>query len=605
MPPLTPVPFPLLTGEDTGAVVYRGEGPNRVENGIFTGTGALEQTPDWRLGPACTDGALENDAVCGGGPFQTQGGAVGATGGVAVSFDTSANKLWLHQLGEGEPPTIQRTFDTGYVYTETAPPQITGFEFFGKYLVCPDGREAAAARRGLGIFDPTGAGGFTIASVDVVAGGVGAAPLRFSAIARHLGGTVIGANYLSEEAGQVDAPGWLRGSRYGATDMDADATWQEDNLDTGPWAVQIGTPGLPIVAMAGAGRSTIIGKSSEIFALTGNYKAQLAGDQPIGFAGPLSTTGMVSTGPMAVWMSAQGPAASVNGGIVALLGIDRIRRRLLTYFDLSYTSAVHDVTRTRVGFLLRRIRNLNGQPVSHFWPDQIWWWDYQRDQFTTQGVPTTLFSLFVTDGPGLSLAGPSGVPANLAAAPSHTGAVVSWDHSVGDATAATIVEYRVDGTSPWASAGTTAVGATGWTLTGLTEDTDYNWRLRYTKNGQESANVAGPDFTTLDAGDVAAPTGFTGQITSTYVFGSKTYAIATLEWTQGTTAVGALTDVFESASPSFAAAYSIGASGCSTTSATTQKLADETVYYYWLRDRLADGTVGVEVGPVTIVYGAA
>ena len=604
MPPLTRTPMPLLRGEDTGTGIY-GDRPGRVENGLLTGQDAVEQVPDWRLGDTCKDLAgtpIENDAVVGGGPFATQGGASAPSGGVCLSFDTSGNALFLHQLAENQPPTILRTLAAYTSYVESAPPQMTGFEFFGRYLMCIDGREAAASRKGLAIFDPTGAGTFTVASVSVVAGGAATAALRFRGIAKHRGATVIGWGYQSEEAGEIDVPDFLRGSGYGTTDMDADASWQADDLDTGPWGIKVGTPGLPIVGCAASGEYTIVGKASEIFALGGDYKAQLFYTR-IGEAhGPVSVTGIVSTGPMAVWMSQRGPAVSVGGGRVQLLGLDRIRRRMLTYYDLTYTCSAHDSQRTRVGFGLRRLRDLDGNPLTASWADQIWWWDYERDELTTQGTPATIFCLFTTNGPGTSLAAPSGTPSSLVATATMTTCGLTWSHATGDPTAQTVVEYKRAADSTYIVAGTSAVGAVAWTLTGLTAATLYDWRLKYVKNGQVSAYVAGSQFTTLAADAVGAPTNLAVLITSSYEYGSKTYAVASISWTQATTAPGAMTDLFEGTTSTFSAATVIASRPVALTSTSRTQIANGQTLYYWVRDRLADGTVGAAVGPVSVVY---
>lgn len=600
---LQPFPMPLFRGEDSASTVFASDSPGRVENGLFTGQGAIEQVGDWLLADTCKDsGPVENDAALGPWPFATQGGASAASAGVAISFDDSANKLWLHQLGEDR--TILRTLDTGLSYTEAAPPQVTAFEFFGLFLFMPYGREAAASRRGLCIFDPTTTGTITNPSVSIVAGGTGAAKIRGRGIACHQGGTVLTWGYQSEETGQVDVPHMLRGSKYGATDLTADASWQASAADDqSGWGVAVGTLGLPIVACATSGAYTIIGKASEVFRLGGAWKTQLFYD-PIGQHGPLSTTGMASNGVLAAWMSEKGPAISVNGGAVQLIGTDQLRRRLLTYMDLNNCWAVHHKTGTRIGWLLRRQRTITGDPVTHFWPDEILWWDYERDEFSVQGVPTTCISIGTTDGPSLTLAAPAGAPSSLVATPTQTTCALTWSHSGGDPSAKTVVQYRVLGTSTYTTAGVTGFGATSYTISGLNDGTTYEWRLRYFKNGQYGALVSGTNFTTLDAGAVSAPTSLAGEITSYYTSGAKTYSVATITWVQATTAAGAWTDVFEASSNSFAAASLLGSVHVTSPSITRENLltTPRTVRYYWVRDRLADGTLGSEVGSITVTY---
>lgn len=597
------VPIPLLRGEDTASAPWATGRPLRLENGLLTGDGAVAQVGDWLVADTCEDlsGPAEVDAVCGGGPFATQGGASAASAAVALSFDASANALFLHQIGEDR--TILRTLAAYTSYTEAAPPQVTCFEFFGKFLLCIDGREAAASRKGLAIFDPASTGTFTVASVDVVAGGTGAAALRFKGIAKHQGGTVIGWGYMSEETGEVDAPDVLRGSRYGATDLDADASWQVDDTDTGPWAVSVGTLGLPIIACTSAGPATIIGKASEVFALRGDYSAQL-GYTYIGSHGPLSVTGMASTGPVAAWLTARGPAVSVNGGQVQLLGVDRITRRMLTYFDLSYACAAHHREENRIVWLCRRTSTLTGAPLSAAWGDELFVWDYARDEFSVQQTPTTCFCVFTGEGPGITLAAPAGAPANLASSPTSNSAALSWDHSSGDPSAMVSVEYKLASASTYNVVGPTAVGATTWLLSGLTPDATYDWRLRYFKNGQPGSYTSVVQFTTAVLSDVATPTGLTGAVTSTYVYGGKTYAVATIQWATTEHASGAVTDLFEGTTSSFATASLLNTVAVSVVETTTERLVESPAVtrYYWVRHRLVDGTLGTAAGPVSITF---
>lgn len=592
-----------LAGEDTGAAPYQATRPFRVENGRVTGLGSIEQEPDWRLAATCTDGAAENDAVCGIFPFATQGGASAASAGIAFSFDTSANKIWLHQLGEDS--SILRTLDTGYVYTEAAPPQVTGFEYFGKFIVNLDGREAAASRRGLGIYDPA-ANTFTIPPLDLVGGGAAAAVLRFKAIAKHQGATAIGWGYGDEETGNIDLPHILRGARYAAVDLSALGAWVVDDTDAGPFELAIGTLGLPIIACATAGPASIIGKEAEVFALRGAFIGQMGYDY-IGTHGPLSTNGMASTGSMAVWMARQGPALSINGGEVRLINVDRLTRRMLTYFDLAYTCAVHQADLNRVGFLLRRRSTLQNQPLTAFWADQLLWWDYDRDELYVQGTPTTCFSIGTTNGPGINLAGPAGVPANLASNPSSTSAALSWDHSIGDPSAQISIEYRVTGTSTFTVVGPAPAGAVAWLLSGLTASTGYDWRLRYFKNNQYGSYTATQTFMTDAVSVVGTPSNLAGDTTSTYMSGGKTYAVGQVSWTQGEFSAGARTDVLESLTASFAVASVIYNVAAGTTSITTEQLVTSpaAVRYYWVRHLLVDGTPGTEVGPVSITFGLA
>ena len=596
------VPVPLFQGgENPSSAPNLSALQNRVENGLLTGTGLVEQAPDWRLAATCTDGSAENDAVCGIFPFATQGGASAASAGVAFSFDTSANKLWLHQLGEDG--SILRTIQAYTGYTESAPPQMTGFEMFGKFYVCPYGREAAASRLGMGVFDPTGAGSFSIPTYDLSAGGAAAAALRFRGIAKHRGGTIIGWGYFNEEAGNIDQPQTVRYAKYVTPD-----TWVADTSVTSASYFNLGTLNLPVIAAASSGQYTVIAKEQEIFVLDGDYGAQLYTRQIGNAHGPQSTSGMTSTGPMAVWITRDGyVAASVNGGDVQLIGPDRITRRRLTMLDLSYACAVHDPERTRVGFLVRLKSTLAGAPLSYNWPTQLLWWDYARDAFHVQGTPTTCFSVGVIAGPGITFAGPTGTPASLVTTPSSTGVTLGWSNAGGDTSAQVSVEYRVDGTTTYLVAGPAAAGATSWAITGLTPSTTYNWRLRYVKNGQYGSYATGSNFTTSAGSAVGTPTGLTSAFSSSYAYGGKTYAVYNLSWVQQESASGAMVEVYEGTTATFADATLLVSRPCVVTgySTTYEVQSPAIVRYYWVRYRLADGTAGTEAGPETITFEGA
>ena len=596
------VPVPLFQGgENPSSAPGVSALQNRVENGLLTGSGVVEQVPDWLVAATCTDGATENDAVCGIFPFATQGGASAASAGVAFSFDTSANKLWLHQLGEDG--SILRTIQAYTGYTESAPPQMTGFEMFGKFYVCPYGREAAASRLGMGVFDPTGAGTFTIPTYDLSAGGTAAAALRFRGIAKHRGGTILGWGYLNEESGNVDQPQTVRYSKYVTPD-----TWVADSSVTSAGFFNLGTLNLPVIAAAASGQYTVLAKETEIFALDGDYGAQLYVRQIGAAHGPQSTAGMASTGPMAVWITRDGyVAASVNGGDVQLIGPDRIQRRRLTMMDLAYAGAVHDAPRTRVGFLVRLKSTLQGAPLSYNWPTQILWWDYARDAFHVQGAPTTCFSIGTIAGPGITFAGPSGTPDTLAATVSAASASLSWGNGTGDPSAQTSIEYRVDGTTTYLVVGPSAVGATSWLLTGLSPSTTYNWRLRYVKNGQYSSYATGSNFTTSAGSACGTPTNLASAFSSSYSYGGKTYGVYSLSWTRGEFAAGSMTDLYEGTTATFADASLIASWASAKVGTTVEEevTSPALVRYYWVRHRLADGTAGTEAGPETITFEGA
>lgn len=590
----TSMPTPLLTpGEDNAAAPLSGGRAYRVENGLFTGQGNVVQVPDWRVSGTCTDGAAENDAVCYGFPFATQGGASAESAGVAFSFDASGDAIYLHQLGE--EGSILRTLTAYSAYVEAKPPQMTGFDMFGRAYFCADGREAVASRKGLAYFDPTAGGTVTIPTFDL---GGGAAALRFKGIAKHRGATILGWGYQSNTT--PDVPAFMRFCKYGDP-----TTWIPDGTPSSAGGFNVGTPSLPIIACAASGPYTVIGKSSEIFALDGDYEDQFSLQQIGTSHGPVSVNGIASNGELCVWMSAQGPAYSLNGGAVKLLAHPRVLRRMSTYMDLSYVCAAHDAENTRFLFLMRRGTDLAGTGLSDLWGTQLLCWDYERDAISIHDTPTTCFCVFPIQGPGVTFAAPSGTPSSLAASVTSSSASLSWSHSGGDATAQVSVEYRLTGLGPYTAAGPTAAGAVAWLLSGLREGSDYEWRLRYFKNGQYGSYTAVQTFTTDASGGVGTPSSFTGAVTNAYSFGGKTYSTVTFGWTQGEFASGAQTDLFENTINVFASASFAATMSASTTGTSLDKEQSVTDYYYWVRHRLADGTTGTEVACTDnpIVYG--
>lgn len=577
--------LPLLQGgEDASSAPFIGARTYRVENGLLKGIGVVEQVPDWVIADQLYNAATINQAVVGGGPFATQGGASEASAGMAFSWDAVGQALWAHQLADGGY-MIQQVQAWG-TYLEQVPPQITSFEMFKRYYACPYGQEVVASRQGLGYYDPVG-NTFTVPTFAL--GGGPAAALRFRGIAKHRGATIIGWGYYTET--DPDQSHVLRGCKYGDP-----TTWVLDTTPTSAWFLNVGTLNVPIVACGTSGPYTIIGKTSEIFLLEGDYSAQLSYRQ-IGTAhGPVSTAGMTSTGPLCVWMSEQGPALSENGGPVQVLHAERNVQRMLTYFQLTTACAVHDSTNTRVGFLLRRKQTLAGVPVTSNWPDDILWWDYTRDAMHFQGISTTGWCLFTINAVNPVLNPPVGTPANLGATPSAAGAVLTWDHSAGDPLAQVSVEYRLATSPTFTVAGVTSVGAITWTLTGLAFATNYQWRLRYVRNSQYGAYTGTQAFTTTAV--AAAPTDVSVSFTDTYMVGGITHVINTVRWTQTEFSSGATVSVYESTSPAFADAVVVGSDAASSTSLDIDKPQTASLYYYWVVQYLNDGTPSTEVPAV-------
>lgn len=591
------MPLPLFVGgEGNAAAPLVSQEASRVENALLTGAGVVAQIADWRVADTCADDApspIESDAVCGIFPFAVKGTASAESAGVAFSFDTSGNRLLLHHLGEDD--RILRTVVAITGYTEAMPPQITGFEMFSKFYFCPDGRELAQDRKGLHVFDPE-TGLVTQLTADV---GGGVAPLRFKGIAKHRGGTILGWGYFDNTT--PDRPEMVRYCKYGTPD-----TWVADATPTTAGYFQIGTRGLPVTACAASGQVTIIGKPTEIFALDGDYSEQFYA-RPIGQAhGPLSVTGMASTGPLAVWMSEQGPATSANGGDVTLLATDRLTRRLATYYKLTWAWAVHDSPRTRVGWLLHRQTDIEGVGLTAAWADEILWWDYERDAFTVQGTPTTCFSIGTTEGPQLTLAPPVGTPTNLV-----TGTVTgssfgpSWSHLGGDDNASIYLSYRPLSGSVYTELSPLSPGTTSTAVTGLSVSTTYTWRLRYYRNGQYGAYATGNDFTTGADADSMAPTNVTVQSNDREVIKGVAYGNLTLGWTNVEQSLGTTVEVWEGLTSNFAAATQVATLPLPASSWSRTRVAGSTSYWYWVRARNGSGYLSPEapVASNPIQYG--
>jgi hypothetical protein len=98
--------------------------------------------------------------------------------------------------------------------------------------------------------------------------------------------------------------------------------------------------------------------------------------------------------------------------------------------------------------------------------------------------------------------------ANIAVTPGSTTASVTWDHSVGDLTAAMYLEYKKASDSTYTVLGPLAAGTVSQQVTGLTQTTSYSAvRIRYFKNGQYGSYASGATFTTGSGANV--PTGVT------------------------------------------------------------------------------------------------
>ena len=506
-------PFPPTGGgEQTDAAPGLIELPRLkvFRNALLSGPGAVSQMPDWLLADTAKNLAgtpVEGHAVCGIFPFTQQGGATEACSGVAFSFNSDDNAIYLHQLAEDDN-AILRTYvaysaasspPTGY--TEAEPPQITGFEMTGKFYFTEYAREAATLRRGYAFFDPTGAGSITHPTF--VLGGGPASVLKFRGISLHRGTSALGWGYRDEDVADIDQPHVLRFSKL--TDAEV---WVPNIADGRRSAgfIDVGTRLVPIIACGMAGRLTIIGKEQEVFALDGddtsNFYTPRIGDQH----GPVSTTGLVSIPDFACWLALSGLVVT-NGQTLDLLTPDRVSKRFLRYADLTRCWGAHDSTRTRVVWAVRRTLDEDASPVSDRYPTELFWWDYKRNEFGAQGLPSRIFSVGVTRGPGQTVVGPTGVVSGITATPvGKTFATITWTPGDPNPDVTFQVEFKRNVDSTFVVSGTTAPGVYTSNITGLVASTLYDVRIKQIRNGQSSAYTTSTAlFTTSATSFVPAP----------------------------------------------------------------------------------------------------
>jgi hypothetical protein len=560
-----------------------------LRNALLVGPGLVRHVPDWLLADTLKNATpVEGHAVCGIFPFSTQGGASSPSAGVAFSFNGDDDKVYLHQISE--TGVSMRRFEAFTSYTEQLPPQITGFEMFGKFYYCAQAFEAAASRKGFSVFDPAGAGTISHPTFDLVAGGAGAALLRFRGISKHRGATIFGWGYQNEETGFIDMPHILRYCRYGAPD-----TWLPDTTDQTAGFVPIGTLNLAIIACAMAGQVSIVGKAQEIFAFDGDFSSQFYYRQIGAEKGPVSTVAMVSIGDAAVWMSLYGPVISVGGNPIELLSVDRVTRRFLSYLDLSRSWAAHDSARNRVVFGVRRKEDDDGDLVSNVYLTELFWWDYLRNEFGVQSLPNPIFSVGTIRGPGLDLAGPTGVVSGISASGIGSSlATISW--TPGD-TAPDVtfeVQYRPNGTSTWLDGGTTPPTTYSRQLSSLVPSTLYDVRVRQVRNGQVSAyTTATALFTTLSGAatpDPASPT--VVETGNTEIIKGVTYSEIQATWTPFT-APNTLVRLYrrsDSNTPTGADPVQAEASPGTGQVIDPSKQRVGVAVYYWLRTEATDGS---------------
>ncbi len=570
-----------------------------LRNAFIAGPGRVRQATDWLKADILKNLAgtpVAGHAVCGAFPFIQQGGLSVPSGGIAFSFNGDDDKVYLHHLDENG--IVQRTLAAYSTFTNQLPPQITGFEMFGKFYFCEYGRESAATRKGLAVYDPTGAGAVTIPTFDLVTGGAAAAALRFRGICVHRGATILGWGYQNEETGGIDVPHAVRYCKYDTPD-----TWIPDTTDQTAGFFNLGTLGLPVIGCAPAGQYTILGKEQEIFALDGDFSANFY-PRKIGVAhGPVSTIGIVSAGTFACWMSLFGPVWS-DGTQMRPIAIDKDLRRFLSYLDLTTCAAEHDAARNRIVWALRRREDDQGVTVTSPYLTELLWWDYVREEFGVQSLPKPIFCLGSIRGKGETLVGPTGVVSGITASNvGSIGATISWTPGDNSPDVTFQVEYRVNGTTPWTIAGKTPPATYSKTLTALDPTTTYDVRVAQIRNAQQSAyTTATALFTTLAAPptpDLSNPT--VSETGNTFVNKGKVMSQVVANWTPFNTA-GVVVRLYRRFNatlpgpfdpPQGEAAPSAGTEGILDPSYETQF----SYVYYWLRVEAIDGSAFGEYTP--------
>ena len=507
--------IPLVGGGEQSAAApgaFQAREASLLRNAVIRGPGLVSQQEDWLLADTLDDGAAgEEHAAIAVFPFEQQGGASAASQGIAFSIDFTANIVRLHQLLENL--SVDRVLTAWATYTQTVRPQITGFEMFGKFYFCEYARQVASQRKGYTNFDPAAAGTVTTPTFDLNAGGAGPSALLFRGIVKHRGATVLGWGYFNED--DIDNPHMIRFCKFGEPD-----TWAADTSETSAGFFNVGTIDVPVVACAASGQYTIIGKQSEIFSLDGDYSSQFYTRQ-IGQAhGPVSTVGMASIGEAAVWMSDEGPAISVQGGSVTLLGIDKLTRRFLQYMELLNCQAVHDKRNQRVLFALRRRTDEDGDTVTLSFLSELLVWDYKRNQFYVSSIPAQIWALGTSRGPGIVLAAPTGVVSSITATEvTDNSALIAWTAAETAPDVTFQVQWKPNSETDWRPEPPLATpeATPELRLTGLPSDADgvaIDVRVRQVRNAQVSAYVTASSlFTTDAAGLVATPTNVTAEVT--------------------------------------------------------------------------------------------
>lgn len=218
-----------------------------------------------------------------------------------------------------------------------------------------------------------------------------------------------------------------------------------------------------------------------------------------GFVGPKC---MTTAGDALYYWSPRGPARVTAYGEVEPLW-DAVTAAVATVSNPSRIVAGYDQARDQV-----RFHYDSGSGVR-----TVCAYDVQRDAWVADvdDCGLAIRCAAVVEPVYASTATPPAGPSAAPSAGSTTGvgsstATAAW--TAGDATAETVIEYKVQSVATWTTAATVAVGIASYAFTGLTASTAYHWRARHRKNGQVSADygpVAATEFTTAASGATLLP----------------------------------------------------------------------------------------------------
>jgi hypothetical protein len=199
---------------------------------------------------------------------------------------------------------------------------------------------------------------------------------------------------------------------------------------------------------------------------------------------------------------------------------------------------------------------------------------------------------FVVGQAAVTTRAPDGPPSNLGVSNvTATTAQLSW--TTGDATATTTVQDRQTAVGgSWLTAGTAGPSVTTFSLTGLSACTPYDVQLTHYRNGKPSVlYTVVSAFGTAATSGACTPVNF--HIVQCHADGNNEYY--NLGWTQTEFSSGSTYEIGQATTNNSANAAVISG-GSSATTATSIGPYDRrktfTTYYFWVRQKLANGTPG-------------